>query len=141
MTTLTESFSPIQTSFGKYVPCDRATYKKLKRINHILHQCARVWADRWERSQKRLPHNRYYTFKKVRFMVKDSWIFSQFWTIGTGRQSNCLMPTPLYKQFLDSYKSARYPKEKSEQVVPLSFTTEEIDRLLADIEAFAAAAK
>ena len=60
----TDSLSPVfRTAFAMFVPCDRETYRKLKRIRHLA-TFAEAERRRWHRSQRRQPHNR--TFKRRR---------------------------------------------------------------------------
>ena len=143
MTTLMTPSFP--TTFGMYAACDKATYKKMKRLNHLLHQCAQPWANRWSRSQCRLPQNRYFWFKgpglKTRKMVKDSWVFEPFWTIRPLRSESGITPTPLYMRFLESYRAARYPVADPEQVKPLTLSDKEIDLLLGQMSIFASTFK
>jgi hypothetical protein len=118
-----------QTGFGMYVPCDWKTYKKLKRINHLLHQHVQPWADRWERSQRRLPKNRVFRIRGERLTVKDSWVFPQFFSAG-------LKATDLLNRFRADRNSAYEPKASPDDVKTLSLSEAEIDQLLADIESF-----
>ena len=46
----TESFTVHRTSFGMFVPCDRQTYRKLKRIRHLV-TLAEAERRRWDRSK------------------------------------------------------------------------------------------
>lgn len=152
---MTETITtPFETKFGKFAATDKATYKKLKRINHLLHQVARPWADRWARAQYRLPHNRTFRLKGKTLTCKDSWLFAPFytpktesyreWTGGhTYRNATriTLAETPLLAQFRADYQNARHPKDTAEAVQPLTLTAEQIDTLLAQIEEFAREAR
>jgi hypothetical protein len=90
---MTETTTAHPTKFGTFASCDRETYRKLKKINHFLHQEAQPWAGRWERAQKRLPKNRIFRIRRAvphpsglksdLLTCKDSWLFPLFWTPST----------------------------------------------------------
>ena len=121
------------TSFGQFVPCSIATYKKLKKIRNLIGRVD-AWAYRWDRSHRKLPKNRYYTWAKKRHMVDDSWVMPSLWTI----QGESIVQTPLAVKYWESYESARHPKATVEEVKPMTISEEEIDILLHEIENFLA---
>ena len=127
-----------QTSFGMFVPCDKATYKKLKRIFHLFTQFVRPWEDRWQRSQARQLHNRHFTLRKVRYEVKDSWVFRPF---SDFLKNNRVVPSDLWRDFSADYWAARTPVKTPEEVKSPKLSVAQIDKLLMDIEAFVATAK
>ena len=138
-----------RTSFGMYVPCDRATYRKLKRIRHLA-TFAEAERRRWDRSQRRLPHNR--TFK--RFRLRDAngrfvrepadarrMIFAQFYdlqpadpSLGFPGDARLACATNLMTTFFADYEAARHPKATVAEVLPLKLSIAEIDDLLTRIE-------
>lgn len=143
--TITNTF---ETKFGKFAATDKATYKKLKRINHLLTQVALPWVHRWERAQRRLPHNRVFRIKGQRLTCKDSWLFNPFYevppkTVVTSGVSfrnpnqTAAVPTSLLKQFREDYSIARHPQDKAEDVKPLTLTEGQIGGLLSQLEEFA----
>ena len=138
-----------RTSFGLYVPCDRATYRKLKRIRHLA-TFAEVERRRWDRSQRRLPHNR--TFKRHRLrdasgrFVREPvdpkrMMFAPFYELLAADVSLRFPPdarlareTELLSRFFADYSAARNPKPTAAEVAPLKLSSAEIDDLLTRIE-------
>jgi len=92
-----------QTRFGMFVPCDRETYRKLKRIRHLA-GFAEVMARRWTRAQRRLPKNRVFRRGRERRVVTDAMLFGPFWIPGAQA-----MATPLLVRFMHAYARARHP--------------------------------
>lgn len=142
----TDALTVHQTSFGMYVPCDRETYRKLKRIRHLA-GFAEAERRRWDRSQRRQPHNR--TFKRrrasgkvVRELVDGSrMIFAPFFALvtvdaapGYPPDARLTKPTELFVRFFDDYQAARHPKSNAAAVTPLKLSIHEIDALLEQIE-------
>ena len=138
-----------RTSFDMYVPCDRATYRKLKRIRHLA-TFAEAERKRWDRSQRRLPHNR--MFKRYRLRDANGrffrepvdaarMIFAPFYDLQAADASLSLPPdahqareTLLASRFFDDYRAARHPKPTAAEVAPMKLSHAEIDELLAQIE-------
>lgn len=150
MTTITTTV--FTNARNKFFPCDKETYKKLKAIRRFT-EFAKDWAGRWERAQKRLLKNRtfrlFYDGKIQRIACKDSWLFGTFFTAGQNTRkvwSNalgyhqettaCIDNTPLYIRFLNDYQEARTPKDTAEEVVQPNLTVEELDAILAEIQAW-----
>jgi len=136
MSTTIETF---KTSFDQYVPCDKATYKKLKRIVHLFTQHVRPWANRWERSRNREEKNRYFVFnkkehqhKKKTHMVTDSWVFAPLFN----RDGDILTMTDLHRDLFADCWSARTPVANPEQVQPLKLSLAELDKLERELVAF-----
>jgi hypothetical protein len=138
-----------RTSFGQYVPCDRATYRKLKRIRHLA-TFAEAERKRWDRSQRRLPHNR--TFKRHRLrdaagrFVREPvdarrMIFPSFYELVAADPSLGLPPdarltrqTELFARFFADYRAVKHPKPTAGEVGPLKLSIAELDELLTRIE-------
>ena len=146
MSTQSQSFIPFRTSFGMFVPCDRETYRKLKRIRHLA-TFAEAERDRWDRSQRRLPHNR--TFKRrrgpgrpVRELVDEArMIFALFYELHPADPALALpadakiaRQTDLMARFLDDYHQARHPKPQAAEVLPLKLSIDQINEILTQIE-------
>ena len=138
--------SVFRTSFGMFVPCDRETYRKLKRIRHLA-GFAEVERRRWDRSQSRLAHNRKFKRRRpsgkiVREPVDECrMIFLSFYGLSRAAAAACMpvdarmaCTTPLHERFFESYRAARYPKPTAAEVQPLALSREEIDWLLEQIE-------
>jgi len=141
--------SVFRTSFGMFVPCERATYRKLKRIRHFA-TFAEAERRRWDRSQRRLPHNR--NFK--RFRLRDAngrfvrelvdarrMIFAPFYALDAADTSLGFPPdarlarqTELLTRFSADYHAARHPKSAAGEVQPLQLSLAQIDDLLTRIE-------
>jgi hypothetical protein len=132
-----------RTSFDRYAPCDRPTYKKLKRIRHLL-TFAQVMARRWTRAQRRLPHNRVFRRGRDRKPVTDALIFGPFFQpalfelylprTGLTIKETRAHPTPLLAQFLADYQNARTPISSPAQLQPLHLSPHQIDALLTPLE-------
>jgi len=140
MSTQSQSFVPHRTSFGMFVPCDRETYRKLKRIRHLA-TFAEAERRRWDRSQKRLPHNR--TFKRrcglgrpVRERADAArMIFQPFYSLVPAEGDvRMAQESDRMKCFFEDYRAARYPKPAAADVTPLKMSIEQIDALLIEIE-------
>jgi hypothetical protein len=149
MSTASSAASVFRTAFGMYVPCDRETYRKLKRIRHLA-TFAEAERKRWDRSQRRLPHNR--TFK--RFRLRDAngrfarepvdarrMIFAPFYdldaaetSLGFPRDARLARETDLMTRFFAAYRAARHPKPTAAAVEPLKLSVAEVDELLTRIE-------
>jgi hypothetical protein len=143
----TDSMTTVfRTGFGMYVPCDRATYRKLKRIRHLA-TFAEAERKRWDRSQRRLPHNR--TFKRrrtsgrpVRELVDPArMIFQPFYALHGADSALGLPPdarpareTDLFARFFADYRAARHPAATPAEVVAPTMSPAEIDDLLTQIE-------
>lgn len=119
---------PFQTRFGMFVPCDRATYRKLKRIRHLA-GFAEVMARRWTRAQRRLPKNRFFRRGRQRRAVTDAMLFAPFWLAGSKA-----LATPLLVRFMHGYARARHPVATRDDVAPLGLEIAEIDALLRQLE-------
>jgi len=117
-----------QTRFGMFVPCDRETYRKLKRIRHLA-GFAEVMARRWTRAQRRLPKNRVFRRGRERRVVTEAMLFAPFWFPGAQA-----MATPLLVRFMQNYGRARYPVPTVGEVLLLGLDAVEIDLLLERIE-------
>ncbi len=142
--------SVFKTSFGKFVPCDKATYKKLKRINHLYTQFAWNEAYRWDKSQRRNPEKR--TFRRYSAAVKrkikvpftEAVLFEPFYKLRVSSPTErypkrYVYNTLLWDDFTDDMDSVRALKDTAEEVVPLKLSAEQIDDLLVKIEAWKAA--
>jgi hypothetical protein len=140
------SRSIFPTGFGMFAPCDRQTYRKLKRIRHLA-GFAEVERRRWDRSQPRLPHNR--TFKRRRASGKivrepvdeNRMIFKPFFELRPVEPTSVYPvdarlagPTDLHARFFEDYRAARHPKATAAEVRPLSLSRQKIDSLLEQIE-------
>ena len=131
-----ESSHVFVTRFGQYVPCNRPTYRKLKRIRHLA-AFAEAMARRWTRAQRRLPKNRVFRRGRARRVVSDAMLFIPFWQPRAGSVEGSPLHagvTPLLEMFMQDYRSARNPVLTEAAVVPLKLAGEEIDALLAALE-------
>ena len=129
---MVHQISPVfVTRFGMHVPCDRPMYRKLKRIRH-LSAFAEAMARRWTRAQRRLPKNRHFRRGRERRFVTDAMLFIPFWQPREGAAA----ASALLAMFMADYRSARHPVESPEKVVPLKLAPEEVDALLAALEAW-----
>jgi hypothetical protein len=142
----TVSTTPFRTSFGLFVPCDRETYRKLKRIRHLA-AFAEAERRRWDKSQRRLPQNR--TFKRrrssgkvVREMVDVArMVFAPFYnlpptdpSLGLPADARVCRETELFARFFDDYRQARHPQADASAVGPMNLKAAEIDALLEQVE-------
>lgn len=133
------------TRFGMFAACDRETYRKLKRIRHLA-GFAEAECRRWNRSQRRLPHNRVFKRRRggkvVRELVSaERMIFAQFFEFGPvdpapgwPGDARVARGTQLLARFYADYGNARKPKVLPAEVVPLKLSPAEVDDLLGRIE-------
>jgi hypothetical protein len=140
MSTQSQSFIPLRTSFGMFVPCDRETYRKLKRIRHLA-TFAETERRRWDRSQRRLPHNR--AFKRRRgpgrpereLVDATRMIFQPFYELVPAEGAvRIAQESDRMRCFFEDYCAARHPKPAAADVTPLKMSIEQIDALLTQIE-------
>jgi hypothetical protein len=140
---------PLRTSFGRFVPCDRDTYRKLKRIRHLA-AFAEVDRRRWDRSQRRLPKNRVFIRRRGSAVVREPvdalrMIFAPFYGLRLASHAGgmCAAYPPdarlaeeseLMARFMNDYHSARHPVANPADIRPLSLSATEIDALLQQIE-------
>jgi hypothetical protein len=117
-----------ETRFGMFVPCDRETYRKLKRIRHLA-GFAEVMARRWTRAQRRLPNNRVFRRGRERRVVTERMLFGPFWVAGSRA-----VATPLLVRLMQAYGRARHPVAVREEVEALGLDAGEIGALLERIE-------
>jgi hypothetical protein len=135
-----------RTSFNMFVPCDRETYRKLKRIRHLL-TFAQAERRRWDRSQRRLPHNRAFKRRRssgkiVRELVNEARMISTPMfelraappSLGMPADARVARQTELHENFMHAYHAARDPKPAPEAVAAMTLTKEQIDALLTQIE-------
>jgi hypothetical protein len=134
-----------RTSFGMYVPCDRERYRKLKRIRHLA-AFAEAERRRWDRSQRRLPHNRAFKRRRGGRVVREAvdaarMIFAPFYELPPADPSLGLPPdarpareTGLLPRFLADYHGARRPVPDAAAVRPPALTIAEVNALLERIE-------
>lgn len=127
-----------------FYPCDRETFKKLKKLQQFywkaLHRNAQ-W-ERWSRKsvQNRVERKWYRDDKgrKTHFEVVGPLAEPQRYPIfihakrWRAKGEHALQDNGI----LEEYNKARYPAATAEQVNPLKLTIEQIDRMLADLEAF-----
>ena len=130
-----------ETSFGKFVPSDRPTYRKLKRIRRLA-AFAEAMASRWSRAQRRLPKNRFFRRGRSRRLATDAMLFIPFWQPRASPDAAdrtvrfVAAETPLLRVFLEDHRSARHPVDVPASVVPLKLAPDELDALLAALEAW-----
>jgi hypothetical protein len=140
MDTVVEQKTVVQGRWGFY-PCNRETYKKLKRLN-FLSLLSKQADNRYACWANKLPHNR----------VSRKWTRNE-----QGQKIGCEIGQPLpepkngFVRFKDrinlkvgfitlrdaisqDYRNARYPKLTAEQVSPLFLRSERIDFWLAEAE-------
>jgi hypothetical protein len=133
-----------RTSFGHYVPCDRETYRKLKRIRHLA-AFAEAERARWDRSQRRLPHNRAFKRRRGGAVVREPvdarrMIFSPFFELRPAAAMELpadavlASGTELRALFTEDYYNARRPVADPAAVRPLKLAPQQIDELLEQIE-------
>ena len=120
----------------------------MKRINHLRHQYAEIWSNRWCKAQKRLPHKRIFIIFFKIHKCEDNWLFSNFFGKSermvkswdkkfqnyTLMKEEYMNTTTLYRDFVDDYYNARKPVKTKEEVKPLKLSEEQIDKLLYSIE-------
>jgi hypothetical protein len=138
-----------RTSFGMFAACDLETCRKLKRIRHLA-GFAEVERRRWDRSQRRLPHNRAFKRRRNGKLVREPvdaqrMIFEPFYElrpVAPAAPPKTPLPadarlageTPLLSQFFEDYREAKRPKADASEVRPLMLTIAQIDALLEQIE-------
>ena len=134
-----------RTRFGMFVPCDRETYRKLKRVRHLA-AFAEAERRRWGRAQRRLPQNR--TFprrrdgRRVRELVRPGrMIFGPFYALAPAgpearlpANARLATGTEMLSRFFADYDAARHPVTTAEEVGPMRLSAAEIDELLERIE-------
>lgn len=152
-----------ETSFGKFCPCDKATYKKLKRIRFLLEKEKKT-NGRFKWFWRKAPQNRCIRDKKAGTVtpVSEPVLFEPFYTKVALPENSWFawlrkdyadqpkrlasLPVPeqnkfkieetqLLQDFLADRVNARFPQEKAEYVKPLKLTIEQIDSLLNALEA------
>ena len=98
-----------RTSFGMFVPCDRETYRKLKRIRHLA-TFAEAERRRWDRSQRRLAHNRAFARRRGGRMLREAvdaarMIFAPFYELAPAHPSLRLRPDArLARETVDHFR-------------------------------------
>jgi hypothetical protein len=137
-----------RTSFGLFAACDLETYRKLKRIRHLA-GLAEAERRRWDRSQRRLPHNRAFRRRRNGWLVREAvdaqrMIFAPFYELRAATAAEQVSPLPpdarlaqeteLLRQFFDDYRQARQPKSDPVDLRPSKLTITQIDALLEQIE-------
>ena len=145
-----DAVTTYRTRFGMFAPCDRETYRRLKRIRHLA-GFAEAERRRWDRSQRRLPHNRAFRRRRGGRVVREPvsaerMVFGPLYELrpageaeaGAGAAwpagARLARPTELFSRFFEDYHSARRPKATAGEVRPLKLAPAEIDRLLGQIE-------
>ena len=146
----TQPVQPYPTRFGMFAPCDKETYRKLKRIRHLA-GFAEAERRRWDRAQRRLPHNRAFKRRRCRVVTPEPvderrMLFAPFFAPQSAAPSSTdskfnwppdarlTAATELHARFLRDYQAARHPRPEPQDVRPLSLTPPEIDALLEQIE-------
>lgn len=134
-----------RTSFGMFVPCDRETYRKLKRVRHLA-GFAEAEARRWDRSQRRLPHNRAFKRRRGGRLVREPvdegrMVFAPFYELkaavpgrGLREDARVVCGTALLAAFRADYDAARRPVPEAGMVAPMQLAAHELDELLERIE-------
>ncbi len=159
--TMTETTNNVHTtSFGMFAPCDRPTYKKLKRIRHLLEQVCKRRNAQFARYWRKARHNRVIRDKKAGtetplsepklfapfFEKVDLWAripsnlrkyYNYSWNDTDAQSRWGVESTQLLKDFLCDHASAKRPVVKVEDVIPLRLSVKQIDALLAQIEEYA----
>ena len=134
-----------RTRFNLYVPCDRETYRKLKRIRHLV-SFAEAERARWNRSQRRLPHNRAFTRRRGGRLVREPvdagrMIFGPFFELHPApaglrlpQDAKLAAGTELLTRFYEDYLNAKRPVPDPAAVKPPRLTARQIDQILEQIE-------
>jgi hypothetical protein len=134
-----------QTAFGKFAACDKETWKKLKKIRRLA-QFAEHRSDRWMAWNRKIPKNR--RTKKTGQAWPEPVLFARFYRLEPrkrhswetwmheGQHTHLVVCTAEHDRFFADYWTARHVTDTPEELRPLSMTVEEIDALLADIEAW-----
>jgi hypothetical protein len=144
-TNSTNAIKVFRTRFNWYVPCDRQTYRKLKRIRHLV-GFAEAERARWNRSQRRQPHNRVFKRRRGDKVVREPadasrMVFAPLFELRPAPPAMGLPPdallaagTELLTLFYADYLSARHPVPDASAVKPPRLTAMQIDELLERIE-------
>ena len=141
----TSPFTVFRTRFNLYVPCDRETYRKLKRIRHLVgfDEAERA---RWNRSQRRQPHNRLFKRRRGGRVVREPvdatrMVFAPLFELRPAPETLRLPPdaqlahgTELLTLFYEDYLSAKHPVPDPAAVKPPRLTAPQVDQLLEQIE-------
>lgn len=143
--TIEPTTTVFRTRFGMFVPCDRETYRKLKRVRHLA-AFAEAERRRWDRAQRRRPQNRAFTRRRdgrpVREPVRPGrMIFAPFYALapagpapGMPADARLARGTELLSRFFAAYNAARHPGAQPADVRPMQLSAAEIDELLERIE-------
>lgn len=128
--------SQVHKSRWGFHPCNWDTFWKLKCIHKWYWQTVRDFAN-WKRWQRKLPKNRV-----IRRSVRDAaGRRIGYEVIGT-RPEPAYCPAFLQhgnvtdKGFLQDYRNARMPKSDAKEVLPLSHSVDEIDKMFSRVRSW-----
>ena len=149
---MTATTNVFESKFGFHA-CDRETYKKIKRIRHLIEQC-KGRNNRFNWFWRKAPQNRViktYTGERNCTMspMSEPKLFDMFYRKSESKMSKAQMevcgyhpeqfrykvePTLELDLFMQTYKAARHPFPTAEAVKPMLHTVEEIDLILHSLE-------
>lgn len=148
MTTETTTY---QSKWGFHA-CDRETYKKIKRIRHLIEKCqSRNNRFRW--FWRKAPQNRVIKTDRgtIRTPMTEPKLFELFYRKVETNVPHCqreacgyhpeqyryqIAETPEYEHFMKTYQRSRRPLPTASSVLPLLHSVEDIDKLLSEMEAY-----
>ena len=113
-------------------PCDKATYRKLKKYRYYAH-IERIQQSALQRWSKKLPHNRVrWQFDGLYAEKMLSLSFTKWKSIPWERPEVC----PINLHLLAAEFRKTMPVKTEAEVKPLSLTTETLDELVEQAEAW-----
>lgn len=147
----TATVNVFQSNYGFHA-CDRETYKKIKRIRHLIEQC-KGRNNRFDWFWRKAPQNRtqvVWTAEKTctRQPMQEPKLFELFYAktetkMADWQRKACGYTPEQYRyhytetkelhRFMETYAAARYPVKKAEDVKTLKHTVEELDTILAEL--------